>query len=1153
MPTLTAPAPSAKTAPAAVTDGFVDRFGTRCYRIAHADRLPVFFMNIVSPSDLWLFVASNGALSAGRGDSDRALFPYQTVDRIYDSAGQTGPCTLLRVARAGGRPVLWEPFSAHGPRIHRVDRHLYKSVEGDRVWFEEINHDLGLTFTHGWATAEDHGFVREATLTNLAASSARIQLLDGLRNLLVPGVTRRLQNEYSCLADAYKSADRVEGTTLALYSLASGIVDRAIPMESLRATAVWSDGLPGAAVHLSEHAYATFLADGDLSAPAPRRGVRATYALSTELTLAPEAQTAWTLVADIGLDQARAAALADGLRDRPGVEAVEAAVADSTRRLRALVGSSDGLQAGGDETATAHHFANTLFNIMRGGVSVDNHTVFTADFADFLRVRNRAAAGRHAAWLAALPATLPHAAFIARVQAAADPDLVRIGREYLPFTFSRRHGDPSRPWNKFNIRVRDEQGARVLNHEGNWRDIFQNWEALCLSFPAFLESIVSKFVNASTADGYNPYRITRAGIEWEVPEPEDPWASIGYWGDHQTIYLQKLLEWSARFHPGVIAAWLREPAFAYADVPYRISNYNEIRRRPRDTIAFDAAAHEAIMARVSAGGTDGKLVHGPDDRVLHVNLAEKLLLLALVRLVNLVPGGGIWMNTQRPEWNDANNALVGNGLSVVTLAYLRRFLAHFQRELLPALGAEPVAISSGVAALLRAVAGILADHAPALTEGAIGDTVRRRVTDLLGAAGSDHRDTLHSSGPGAPALVEPAAIAAFVRDALAVVDHSLRLNRREDGLWHAYNLLAFSEQPAALAVHHLAPMLEGQVAILSAGLLAPAEAADLLAALRASPLYRADQHSYLLYPDKQLPDFLDRNRVPAELAAANPLIDTLLQAGDTRLVLRDATGQVRFHPDLANDDELVARLDALAADPAWSGPVATHRESVRAVYEATFNHRAFTGRSGSMFGYEGLGSIYWHMVSKLLLATQENLLAAREAGDPAADRLETAYFDIRSGLGPAKTPAVYGAFPTDPYSHTPGHAGAQQPGMTGQVNEELLTRLGELGVRIANGRVRFHPDHLPEGEFTEAPIPFRHVTPDGQAAVRQLPPGALGFTFAGTPVVYRQAAGEPMIHVRMQDGSERSLTGDTLDAATSRALFERDGSIREIEVLLAGR
>ena len=54
-------------------------------------------------------------------------------------------------------------------------------------------------------------------------------------------------------------------------------------------------------------------------------------------------------------------------------------------------------------------------------------------------------------------------------------------------------------------------------------------------------------------------------------------------------------------------------------------------------------------------------------RVLHATLAEKLLTLLLAKLVNFVPEGGIWMNTQRPEWNDANNALVGKGLSVVTL------------------------------------------------------------------------------------------------------------------------------------------------------------------------------------------------------------------------------------------------------------------------------------------------------------------------------------------------------------------------------------------------------------------------------------------------------------------------------------------------------
>ena len=49
-----------------------------------------------------------------------------------------------------------------------------------------------------------------------------------------------------------------------------------------------------------------------------------------------------------------------------------------------------------------------------------------------------------------------------------------------------------------------------------------------------------------------------------------------------------------------------------------------------------------------------------------------------------------------------------------------------------------------------------------------------------------------------------------------------------------------------------------------------------------------------------------------------------------------------------------------------------------------------------MFAYEGLGSIYWHMVSKLMLAVQEIALENTES-----DSLElvAAYYDVQNGLG----------------------------------------------------------------------------------------------------------------------------------------------------------
>ena len=1135
-------------APAQPTGSLVDIFDGRYYRISDSDRLPVFFMNVVSASDLWLFLASNGGLTAGRIDAEHALFPYQAVDRVYDSAGQVGSVTAFWV-ESGDQRILWEPFTRRTAAQGGLTRNLYKSIEGDRVWFEEINPALGLAFRYGWSTAEEHGFVRRCEIENLGGREVSVRLLDGLRNLLPAGIPLRLQTSSSCLADAYKSAELLPDSTLAVYALAAAIVDRAIPLESMRASIVWSEGLTAPTTLLSDEQLGRFYEDAPLTTETQRRGVRCSYFLSTALSLAPHGCTRWLLVADLGLAQGEVAArhLALGRGGLGGT--VLAATEASTQRLRQLVGAADGIQATAEETTTVHHFANVLFNIMRGGIFVNAYEVPGADFADFVRTRNRPAAARHAALLVALPAALARADLLARLAATGDADLERLGYEYLPLTFSRRHGDPSRPWNKFSIRLRDEHGQRLLTHEGNWRDIFQNWEGLCLSHPEYFESIVAKFVNASTIDGYNPYRISSAGIDWETIDHEDPWASIGYWGDHQVIYLLKLLEWSERFHPGRLGAWLRHDLFSYAAVPYRIAGYAALRTNPHVTIAFADDQHRATLQHAAQFGTDARLLQTRAGGVQHVNFTEKLLVLVLTRLTNFVPGGGIWMNTQRPEWNDANNALVGYGVSMVTLSYLRRMLVHLQRELAPALGDAPVALSGSVATLTHQVLAALEAHRALLDRPTIDDGARRALLDALATAGSDYRAVVYAGGPGARAEFAPATLNRLLATALAFIDHTIRANRRADGLYHSYNLLEFTEQPAALRIHRLGPMLEGQVAVLSSGLLSADEVISLLTALRASPLYRADQNSYLLYPDRQLPGFLARNVLPAAEAAACPLLRDLLAAGDTRLVVRDAEGHMRFHPDLANGDALGVALTSLAADPRWAAAVKADAAQIRALYEGVFHHRAFTGRSGSMFGYEGLGCIYWHMVAKLLLAVQENLLATAPAS-PQQARLAALYYDIRSGLGFNKSPAAYGAFPTDPYSHTPGHSGAQQPGMTGQVKEEILTRLGELGVCINAGEISFNPTFLLAREFTTTAGEFRYIDPAGGEATLPLPARALAFTFCGTPVIYRLGPGPAALAVHRRAGPVSTVARLELDATTSAQVFARDGTIARIEVNL---
>ncbi|GIG21281.1 hypothetical protein Cch01nite_20050 [Cellulomonas chitinilytica] len=1119
--------------------GPVDLDGRRFYRITAYDELPPFFMTLIGASDLWLFISSTGGLTAGREESDRALFPYTTEDKVAQGAGRTGGLTLLRVSAPDGSTRFWQPFAERRPGDPDVERNLYKDFLGTTLVFEESRPDLGLRVRVSWQTSARYGVVRGVELTSATDRTVAVELLDGFVDLLPSGVTAQTQNEFSVLIDAYKRAEVDPATGLGILYMNSSLTDKSDPSESLAATVSWQVGLEGVEHLLSTGQVGAFSAGRPVTGEREVRGLKGAHLVHTRLTLAAGEQRRWRFVADVDHSAADVVRLQVELADRTELEARLAADVERTREgLDGLVATADAAQLTGEELATAHHGANVLFNVMRGGLPVDGYTVQTADLRAFVAQRSPRTAARCAAELVSWPAAADVDALVERAQASGDPDLLRLVREYLPLTFSRRHGDPSRPWNKFRIALTDDKGNPRVDFQGNWRDIFQNWEALAWSFPEYVESMVAVFLDATTADGYNPYRISRSGIDWEVPEPSNPWANIGYWSDHQIIYLVKLLEASHRFHPGRLEGLVDSAVFTHADVPYRIASYADTLVDPIETITFDLEAEERVERRLATEGADGRLVHGFDGDLVRVTLGEKLLLLILAKVVNLVPDGGIWMNTQRPEWNDANNALVGKGVSVVTLAYLRRALT-LARDLL----ADDLTVTTELSGLLTDVYAALEAHVGTV-DGGFDDLGRRRVMDALGAAGTDYRTRVYAGFDGRRTTVDAASVKAFLDVAQRYVDAALRANRREDGLYHSYNLLDLRDGRAV--VGRLQEMIEGQVAVLSAGVLSPAEALDLVGAVRRSRLYRADQHSYTLYPDKELPSFLERNRITAEQAAACPLVDELVQAGDTSLVLRDVRGVHRFAPGLHNARDVEAALDALPDAPSPAG-----RAALLDVFEQVFHHAEFTGRSGSFFAYEGLGSIYWHMVSKLLLAIQENVeRAVADGADPAVVAgLVDAYEDVRLGLGYCKTPEVYGAFPVDPYSHTPAGRGARQPGMTGQVKEEVLTRLGELGLRVEAGRVVVRPVLLRATEWTAEPDVFRYLDVAQRPQTIALAAGSLAFTFCQVPVVYSRGGAASVVAV-LADGSRVAGVDGALDADVSQKVFRRTGEVVRIEVEL---
>ena len=1117
------------------------------YKISNSNAMRPFFMSIVSHSDHWMFISSNGALTAGRKNSDSAIFPYYTDDKITESVEITGSKTVLQVHN-DDRSILWEPFSDRYEGVYKITRNLYKNSFGNKIIFEEINEDLGLTFKYQWSSSDQYGFVKKATLVNQSKNAVQITVLDGIQNILPYGINEGLQNSRSNLADAYKKSELEAEIGLGIYALSAVIVDKAEPSEALKSTLAWSMGMDKPIHLISSLQLNSFRKGLPLKEEIDIKAEKSAYFISSKVALSPNSDKDWIIVANLNQGPSDVQAISSVLKSHKGLyNKVLEDIELGTQNLKELTYSADGLQLTADKLQNTRHFSNVLFNIMRGGIFDDGYNIDKGDFERYIENANTIVYRDNKKILEEISFTFSLKELRKIADQSPDSNFKRLCFEYMPLKFSRRHGDPSRPWNRFSINTRSEiDGSKVLDYEGNWRDIFQNWEALAHSYPEFIDSMIHKFLNATTFEGYNPYRVTKDGFDWEIIEPDDPWSYIGYWGDHQIIYLLKFLEFIQNYYPYKLEAYLRQELFVYANVPYKIKSYQDILKNPKDTIDYDHDLNDKIDKRKGELGADGALLTTRDSDIYSVNLLEKLLATVMSKCSNFIPEGGIWLNTQRPEWNDANNALVGNGVSMVTLYYLRRFLKFLQSFLSNAKFTD-AALSEELVTFFEGLASTLEQYSYTL-KGKISDADRKLILDGLGEAGSAYRTNVYANGfSGTKKDISKTDILNFVELALEYLDHSIDANKRADNMYHAYNLMSV-ENKNEISISYLSEMLEGQVAVLSAGYLNSESCLAVLDGLKASSLFREDQYSYILYPDKELPRFVNKNNISSKKVEQSGLLKQLLKDGNKQIIEKDVAGNYHFNGSFNNANSLKKALSELPKQQ-YSKLVEQDEEYLLNIFEEVFDHKSFTGRSGTFFGYEGLGSIYWHMVSKLLLAVQECCLKAidNNENDEIVGKLLDHYYEINEGIGVHKSPELYGAFPTDPYSHTPAGKGAQQPGMTGQVKEDILSRIGELGVMVNKGKLQFKPDLLRKEEFLQKGGSLKYTDLNKQQKELNLEENSLGFTYCQIPIIYKLSE-KDNLKVVFNEDSILEYDKLLLDEATSKKVFERTGEINRIIV-----
>ena len=209
--------------------------GERYYAIRNVDKMEPFFISVISDVDHWLFVSSTGGLNGGpRFSRNRAVSRTSRSTRstraLHIPAAR--PCCG---SHTNGKRHHWEPFNREHDGRYAISRNLYKNILGNKLCFEEINHDLQLAFRYTWVTSDSSVSSDNASCrTWQRSTSASISSTD-CKTFCRPARRAFAQTNTSNLVDAYKWTELDEATGLAFFTLYSGITDRAEPCESLKA------------------------------------------------------------------------------------------------------------------------------------------------------------------------------------------------------------------------------------------------------------------------------------------------------------------------------------------------------------------------------------------------------------------------------------------------------------------------------------------------------------------------------------------------------------------------------------------------------------------------------------------------------------------------------------------------------------------------------------------------------------------------------------------------------------------------------------------------------------------------------------------------------------------------------------------------------
>ena len=654
------------------------------------DRLPPFTSFLpglagVKGIPVWSFYTNRGQAlcSFGINNKDSAIMEFSPANTAYETVGRKGFRTFVR--RDG---AYFEPFCAHDPEAKRR-----MTIGRNLLTITEESHGLRLTVEYAVLPHERLGaLLRRVTVEN-QGPACRLELLDGMPQIIQYGLTN---SQYKEMSNLYRSWADVKN------------LEHKAPVYAMRASGDDSARVSG----IEGGYFYCAVCEGALTPTVYDRD--AVFGYDTSLTLP-------------------VAFAEGGLR---GVLNREQCFANKVPC--AFIPFDRELGAGKSLTFTA-------FIGFTPSIGLLNSLTPAFCGAGYVEEKFRDAATLTEQFTKDVASHTADPLFDQYISQCYLDNFLRGGYPFVfgegenrkvIHLFSRKHGDPERDYNFFST-----AGEFYSQGNGNFRDVCQNRRNDVFFDPAVGDFNVRQFYSLIQIDGYDPLEIRpntfvirdkkRAGeiLRQFIPKGNGPVKEVigkpytpggvtsaiaahglelkgdeeelvealleisdqrqeagfgeGYWSDHWDYTLDLLEGYLAVYPEDKNRLLFEDGGYKFYDsvavVRPRRDTYVLTENGPRQYGAVEHSKEKAQRPGFDERGTNW--LKDEKGREVTTGLFGKLLTLTVNKLALLDPRGlGIEMDGGKPGWNDAMNGLPGLfGSSMPETLELRR-LVRFMLE-----------------------------------------------------------------------------------------------------------------------------------------------------------------------------------------------------------------------------------------------------------------------------------------------------------------------------------------------------------------------------------------------------------------------------------------------------------------------------------------